>query len=169
MEFELDVVNVYSVSFLGGVGVAGMTFGVPGCFNGVAVFLPFGLGLGPPFEPSYFPLAPDKYPWREGRHGGGVSDILASCSGERRSMPSLSTMVSGEARASSKSRSVRECLRCWSWLSGNPSLLFVLDATVGLSPDGKEDGGGTGERGWWLLNSDARITAATKRLKESMQ
>ena len=167
MEFELDVVKVYSVSPLGGVGVAGVTFGVPGCFNGVAVVLPFG--LGPPFEPSYFPLAPGRYPWRGGRDGGGVSDTLASCSGEKRSIPSLSMMVSDEARASSKLRSVRECLRCWSWLSGNRSLLFVLDATIGLSPDGKEDGGGTGERGWWLLNSDARITAATKRLKEPMQ
>ena len=54
-------------------------------------------------------------------------------------------------------------------MSGNLSLLFVLDATAGLNPDGKEDGGGTGERGWWPLNSDARITAATKRLKEPMQ
>ena len=98
-----------------------------------------------------------------------MSDTLASRSSEKRSMPSFSTMVSGEARASSKLRSVRECLRCWSWLSGNPSLLFVLDATIGLNPDGKEDGGGTGERGWWLLNSDARITAATKRSKEPMQ
>lgn len=47
-------------------------------------------------------------------------------------------------------------------MSGSPSLLFVLDAATGLNPDGKEDGGGTGERGWWPLKSDARVTAATR-------
>ena len=95
--------------------------------------------------------------------------MLVSNSGEKRSMPSFSTMVSGEARASSKSRSVRERLCCWSWPSGNQSRLFVLDATTGLSPDGKEDGGGTRERGWWPLNNDARIAAATKPSKKLMQ
>ena len=95
--------------------------------------------------------------------------MLVSSSGEKRSRPSFSRMVSGEARASSKSRSVRERLRCWSWPSGNRSLLFVLDAATGLSPDGKEDGGGTGERGWWPLNSDARMTAAAKLFKKLVQ
>ena len=169
VELELDVVvgvKMNKVSFLGGVGVAGMTFGVPGCFDGV---LPLGLGLGLPFEPWYFPPAPGDFPLRDERHGDGVRDMLASSSGEKRSMPSLSTMVSGEARASSKSRSVRELLRCGSWLSGNPSLLFVFDATTGLNADGKEDGGGTGERGWWPLNNDARATAATKPSKEPIQ
>jgi hypothetical protein len=92
--------------------------------------------------------------------------LLGLSSGEKRSMVSFNTMVSGEARASSKSRSVRKCLRCWRgpWMSGNPSLLFVLDAANGLNPDGKEDGGGTGERGWWPFKSDARITAVTNPL-----
>lgn len=54
-------------------------------------------------------------------------------------------------------------------MSGNPSLLFVLDAATGLNPDGKEDGGGTGERGWWPLKSDARITAATNPSKRQIQ
>ena len=45
MEFELDVVDGVKTdgrSCLGGVGVAEMTFGVPGCLNGVTV-LPLGL------------------------------------------------------------------------------------------------------------------------------
>jgi len=98
-----------------------------------------------------------------------VRDMLVSSSGEKRSIPSFSTMVLAEARASSKSRSVRERLRCWGWLSGSPSLLFALDAATGLKPDGKEDGGGTGERGWWPLNSDARITAVAKPSRGPVQ
>lgn len=65
MESELDEVagvKTDSEVFLGGVGVAGITFGVPGCFNGVTVFLPFELGFGLPFKPSYFPLAPGEFP-----------------------------------------------------------------------------------------------------------
>lgn len=93
--------------------------------------------------------------------------MLVSSSGEKRSIPSFSKMVSGKVRGLSKSRSVRERPRCWVWLSGNPSLLFVPDATSGLNPDGKEDGGGTGERGWCPLNSDARATDATKRSKKA--
>ena len=65
MEFELDIVDGVKTdneSYLGGVGVAGMTFGVPGCLNGVTVFLPLGLELGLPLEPSYFPLAPGEFP-----------------------------------------------------------------------------------------------------------
>jgi len=55
-------VKIDSVLFLGGVGVAGMMFGVPGCFNGVTALLPLILGPGLPFRPSYFPLAPGEYP-----------------------------------------------------------------------------------------------------------
>lgn len=47
-------------------------------------------------------------------------------------------------------------------MSGSPSLLFVLDTATGLNPDGKEDGGGCGERECWPLKSDARVTATTK-------
>lgn len=51
-------------------------------------------------------------------------------------------------------------------MSGSPSLLlFVLDADTGLSPDGKEDGGGTGERSWWPLKRDARVTALEQTVK----
>lgn len=95
--------------------------------------------------------------------------MLVSSPGEKRSMLSFSRMVLDEARASSKLMSVRERLRCRPWAFGNPSLLFVPNATTGLNPDGKEDGGGTGERGWWPLNSDARITAATKPSKKPVQ
>ena len=65
MESELDVVvgvKTDNKLSLGGVGVAGMMFGVPGCFDGVTVFLPFVLGPGLPFNPSYFPLAPGEFP-----------------------------------------------------------------------------------------------------------
>lgn len=65
MEFELDDVDgvkTDNTSFLGCVGVAGrLTFGVPGCFNGVTVFLPLGLWPGLPFEASYFLLAPGEF------------------------------------------------------------------------------------------------------------
>ena len=54
-------------------------------------------------------------------------------------------------------------------MSGSSSLLFVLDAATGLNPDGKEDGGGTVERGWWPLKSDARITATTNPPMKQMQ
>ena len=52
VEFELDVEGVKADggSYLEGVGVAGMRFGVPGCLNGVIVFLPLGLELGLLFE-----------------------------------------------------------------------------------------------------------------------
>jgi len=77
-----------------------------------------------------------------------VREILVSSPGEKRLMLSFSKMVSDEARAPSKSRSVRERLRCWAWVFGSPSLLFVPEATAtGSNPDGKEDGGGTGGRG----------------------
>ena len=65
MELELDVVDGVKAngrSSLGGVGVAGMMVGVPGCLNGVAVLPPLGLGLGLPFKPSYFVLAPGESP-----------------------------------------------------------------------------------------------------------
>jgi hypothetical protein len=62
-------------------------------------------------------------------------------------MASFSRMVSDEARAPSKSRFVRERARCWAKVFDSPSLLFVPEANTGLNPDGKEDGGGTGERG----------------------
>lgn len=66
MEFGLDVVDGIKTddrSCLGGVGVAGMTFGVPGCLNGVTGVLPLRLGLGLPFEPSYLPLPPgERFP-----------------------------------------------------------------------------------------------------------
>ena len=65
VEFELDIVDGVKTddgSYLGGVGVAGMTFGVPGCLDGATVFLPLRLGLGLPFKPSYFPLAPGELP-----------------------------------------------------------------------------------------------------------
>ena len=73
--------------------------------------------------------------------------MLVSNPGEKRSRASFSKMVSAEARAPSKSRSVRERLRCGAWVFGGPSLLFVPEATTGSNPDGKEDGGGTGVRG----------------------
>lgn len=58
VEFELvDGVKVDDGSYFGGVGVAGIMFGVPGCLDGVAIFLPLELGLGLPFEPSRFALA----------------------------------------------------------------------------------------------------------------
>ena len=170
VELELvDGVKTDGWSCLGGVGVAGIMFGVPGCLNGVAIVLPLGLGLGPAFESSYFPLVPGGLPWGDGRRWGVVRKVLGSSSEGKRSMLSFSTMVSGEARASSKSRSVGERLRCWARMSSNPSLLLVFDATTGLNPDGKEDGGGTGERGWWPLKSDARVIGVTKPLKKHTQ
>lgn len=113
VELALDVVDGLKAderSCLGGVGVGGITFGEPGCLDGVTLFLPLGLGLGLLFETSYFPLVPGEFP--EVGRLGGVREMLGSSSGEKRSMPSFKTMVSGEARASSKLRSVRECLRC---------------------------------------------------------
>ena len=63
VEFELvDGVKVYDGSRFGGVGVAGITFSVPSCLNGVAVFLPLEVGLGLSFESSNFPLAPGGFP-----------------------------------------------------------------------------------------------------------
>ena len=61
VEFELvDGVKMDGESCFGEVGVAGITFGVPGCLDGVDMLLEMGLGLA--FEPSYFPLAPGEFP-----------------------------------------------------------------------------------------------------------
>lgn len=63
VEFELlDEVKTEDGACLGGVGVAGITFGVPGCLNGVVIFLPLELGLGLLFEPSRFPLGLGELP-----------------------------------------------------------------------------------------------------------
>jgi hypothetical protein len=122
------------------------------------VFFHFRLRLGILAEPSYLPLAHGEFSQRDEKCGGVARVELISYSGEKRSIPSFSTMVSGEARTPPKLRSVRECLRGQSWLRP-PSLLFALDAATGLSTDGKEDGGGTesGTGGsltlgkWWPL------------------
>lgn len=90
-----------------------------------------------------------------------MREMLVSNSGEKKSMLSFSRMVPGEVRGSSKSRSERERPRCWVWEFGSRSLLFVPGTVTGLSPDGKEDGGGRG--GWPLRN--ARVTATAKPSK----